>query len=458
MFRIPMEQELGKRMDWLIRLRWLMALGALFIVLAANYLLPEALSIPSLVATVLLLAICNTLFLLHSRRLHSLAALPKQYANFSHLQLVLDLVFLTAFLHFLGGLETPFFFFYLIYVVLASILLSRAASFIYAGLASFLFLFLLALEWLEFIPHYNLSGFRVPVRFQQPIHIFTVSFTLTTTALLTAYFASSIVARCRQGQRELMEANLSCEVRAQELVELNARLEELDKARAQFIWLVTHELRAPVAAIQSYLKLILEGYVPPEREREFIQKAERRALDQLTLISDLLDLARLEEPRAKVEMEVLDLAEVLRGVSDLVRAQAEEKGLSFRVEIAPDLPAVKANPEHMKQLWTNLISNAVKYTMPGGTVAVSLTRKAEGILGTVQDTGIGISAKDLPQIFDEFYRAENAKATARHGTGLGLSIAKRIVETYGGKIWVESELGRGSTFTFVLPEDTEPQG
>ena len=431
MFHIPIEKDLGERIDWLIRFRWLAAPGALFIVLAANYLLPEVLPMPSLLATIAGLAACNALFLLYSRRLRSLEASPRHYANFTHLQLILDIVFLTIFLHFLGGLETPFFFFYLVYVVL---------------------------EWLEFIPHYNLAGFRIPVRFQQPIHIFAASFILTTTALLTAYFASSIVAKCRQRERELMEARCRCEERAQECAKFNVRLRELDKAKSQFIWLVTHELRAPVAAIQSYLKLILEGYVPAEREREIIQKAERRAMDQLALIGDLLNIARLEEPRTEVEVELLDLAEVLHGVSDLIRAQAEGKELSFRVEIAPDLPPVKANLEHMKQLWTNLISNAVKYTMPGGTAAVSLTQNAEGIVGRVQDTGIGISPEDLPRIFDEFYRSENAKAVVRHGTGLGLSIAKRIVETYGGKIWVESELGRGSVFSFVLPKDTRPQG
>jgi signal transduction histidine kinase len=458
MFHIPIEKDLGERIDWLIRFRWLAAPGALFIVLAANYLLPEVLPMPSLLATIAGLAACNALFLLYSRRLRSLEASPRHYANFTHLQLILDIVFLTIFLHFLGGLETPFFFFYLIYVVMASILLPRVASLAYAGLASLLYLALLVLEWLEFIPHYNLAGFRITVRFQQPIHIFAASFTLTTTALLTAYFASSIVAKCRQRERELMESRRSCEDRAQECAKLNVGLRELDKAKSQFIWLVTHELRAPVAAIRSYLKLILEGYVPAEREREIIQKAERRAMDQLALIGDLLNIARLEEPRTEVEVELLDLAEVLHGVSDLIRAQAEGKELSFRVEIAPDLPPVKANLEHMKQLWTNLISNAVKYTMPGGTAAVSLTQNAEGIVGRVQDTGVGISPEDLPRIFDEFYRADNAKAVVRHGTGLGLSIAKRIVETYGGKIWVESELGRGSVFSFVLPKDTRPQG
>ena len=458
MFYIPLEEELRERIDWLIRFRWLAALGALAIVLVANYLLPEVLSLPSLLGTITGLALANGLFLLYSRHLHSLRASQKQYIHLAHTQLVLDMVFLTVFLHFLGGMETPFFFFYLTYVVLASTLFSRATSFAYAGLASFLYLALLVLEWLGFIPHHNLAGFRIPVRFQQPIHIFATSFTMTVTAFLSAHFASSIVLRLRTRERELIETNLSCEMRGKELVKLNARLEELDKARAQFIYLVTHELRAPVAAIQSYLKLLLEGYVPPEREREIIQKAERRALEQLALIADLLDLARLEEPKFEVKVESLNPAEALRGVSDLLRTQAEGKGISFRVEVAPDLPLVEANPEHMKQLWTNLISNAIKYTMPGGSVAVSLTQNAEGVVGTVQDTGIGISAENLPKVFDQFYRANNAKALERHGTGLGLSIARRIVETYGGKIWVESELGKGSTFTFLLPRGPEPQG
>jgi signal transduction histidine kinase len=452
-FRIPTEQELGEQMEWLIRFRWLIALSELLVVLVASCLLPGVLPLPSLLATVVGLAICNVILLLYTRRLRSLKAVPRRYAASVHLQLLLDPLFLTCFLHFLGGLETPFFVFYLIYVVIASVLLPRAGSFAYAGLVSALYVALLLLEWQGIVPHFNLTGFRAPVRFQEPIHVSSVGFTLVAASFLTAYFASTIVARLRERERELMEANLSCELRAGELAQLNIRLEELDRARAQFIWLVTHELRAPVAAIQGYLKLILGGYVPPEREREFIQKAERRALDQLALISDLLDLARLEEPSTEVEVETLDLGEVLREVHDLLRAQAQEKGISLGAEIAPDLPPVTANLEHMKQLWTNLISNAIKYTMSDGTVAISLTQTADGLVGVVQDTGIGISPDDLPRIFEDFYRAENAKAMDRHGTGLGLSIAKRIVEAYGGRIRVESELSRGSTFTFTLPTE-----
>lgn len=449
-FHIPIEEELSERPDWLIRSRWLMAFGALFLVFAANYLLPEVLPMPSLLGTIAGFATCNALFLLYSLRLRSKETSPEHYTNFIHLQLLLDMLWLTIFLHFLGGLETPFFFFYLIYVVIASILLSKTASFVYAGLASILYLALLVFECLEFIPHYNLSGFRSALRFQQPIHIFAVSFTLIATAFPAAYFASSIVARLKERERELMESNLSCEVRATELAKLNARLENLERERSQFIRLVTHELRAPVAAIQSYLRLILDGYVPSEKQRAIIEKSEKRALEQLALISDLLDLARLQEKREEGKVMSVDVADVLQGVTDLMQARAEEKDLLFSVEIEPGVPPVQANPEHIKQLWTNLISNAIKYTEPGGIVVVSLSQNPNYVVGVVRDTGIGMTPEQLAHIFEEFYRTEEAKAMERQGTGLGLAIVKRIVGSYGGRVWVESEKGKGSKFSFAL--------
>jgi len=451
-FHIPIEEELSERPDWLIRSRWLMAFAALFLVLAANYLLPEVLPMPSLLGTIAGFATCNALFLLYSLRLRSKEASPEHYTNFIHLQLILDMLWLTIFLHFLGGLETPFFFFYLIYVVVASILLSKTASFVYAGLASLLYLALLIFEWLEFTPHYNLSGFRSPLRFQQPIHIFAVSFTLIATAFPAAYFASSIVARLKERERELLESNLSCEVRATELAKLNTRLENLERERSQFIRLVTHELRAPVAAIQSYLRLILDGYVPSEKQRAIIEKSERRALEQLALISDLLDLARLQEKREEEKVMSVDVADVLQGVTDLMQARAQEKDLLFSVEIEPGVPPVQANPEHIKQLWTNLISNAIKYTEPGGIVVVSLSQNPNYVVGVVRDTGIGMAPEQLAHIFEEFYRTEEAKVMEHQGTGLGLTIVKRIVESYGGRVWVESEKGKGSKFSFALPK------
>jgi len=241
------------------------------------------------------------------------------------------------------------------------------------------------------------------------------------------------------------------EARAQELARQTQDLERLDRIKSQFTLTVAHELRAPVAAIQSYLRLILDGYIAPENQRQYLERAEKRALAQLELITDLLDLAHLQDPDRPIEMQTVQLAEVLAQVLDAMAAQAKEKQIDLQSTVGADLPTLTMNSQHAKQLWTNLVSNAVKYTPEGGQVSVSLQKRDGYLIGSVQDTGIGIAEQELPLIFAEFYRTPASKAFTQMGTGLGLTIVKRILETYGGEIGVESEPGQGSCFTFKIP-------
>jgi two-component system sensor histidine kinase/response regulator len=249
------------------------------------------------------------------------------------------------------------------------------------------------------------------------------------------------------------------EEHAKRLAEEKSELERIDSIKSQFTLLVAHELRAPVAAIQSYLKLILEGYVPEEKQTEILRKAESRARDQLELITDLLDLAHLRDASAHVPVTPLDISVPLRETVDLLRAQADERGVTIDVRTEANLPAVEINKENIKRLWMNLISNAIKYNKPDGTVEISAGRHSNGqVICAVRDTGIGISEADQERIFHDFVRTEQAKKKEPHGTGLGLSIAKRIVENYGGRIWAESVPGKGSTFTFTLPVASDDNG
>lgn len=241
------------------------------------------------------------------------------------------------------------------------------------------------------------------------------------------------------------------EEEAKRLEREKAELQKLDQMKSQFTLLVAHELRAPVAAIQSYLKLILEGYVPQERLMEIIAKAERRAGEQLALIGDLLELARITAAPRPEEAVPTDVIAILLETRDAMRAQADEKKIAMELHISPNIPRVMANPKHIRQLWNNLLSNAIKYTPTGGQVMVTVSAGDGQVIGSVQDTGIGIAEEDQDKIFKDFYRAKNAKEFERTGTGLGLSIVKAILDTYGGTIKVNSALGRGSTFTFTLP-------
>ncbi len=294
-----------------------------------------------------------------------------------HGQIASDLLALTAILHFSGGLENPFSVYYVLIVAVGSILMSTRDAYLYAALATALWVGLLAAEAAGLLAHYNLSGFRLPVRYREPPHILAESLVLATSNLGVAYLASSVAARLREGERRLFQANASCELRADELHALNARLQELDRSRAQFIRLVTHELRAPVAAIASYLRLILDGYVPPERLHEIVGKSEQRAGEQLALIEDLLDLARVREAKAEA-FGLVDLAATLRDVLDLMSARIAGQGVEVSVRVGEGRALVQADAAHIKEIWTNLISNAVKYTRAGGRVTVML--EADGTL------------------------------------------------------------------------------
>jgi signal transduction histidine kinase len=182
-----------------------------------------------------------------------------------------------------------------------------------------------------------------------------------------------------------------------------------------------------------------------------VAKAEARACDQLELIGDLLDLAHIQQATQEANVESVDAASVLRDVVDMMQAEIDAKSLDLAVERPPSGAPVRASEDHIKQVWTNLVSNAVKYTPEGGKVRASVSVEGDHVVGSVRDSGIGIAPEDLDRIFENFYRTQAAKEMARHGTGLGLSIVKGIVHHYGGRIWVESELGKGSKFSFELP-------
>jgi signal transduction histidine kinase len=448
---IPVDRELSERVRWLIKVRWLALLFAVGIVLIAYRRLSGYLPFKAIWIVLGVIGIYNFGFWVIVQRYMKRNVSLARPSILLHMQIIADLVALTAILHYTGGLENPFYAYYILLVVVGSILSTRRASFVYAVIASSLWVGLLLLEAIGLVPHYNLVGYRLPTRYSQPEQIISVSFVLISLNLAVAFFSSGIINRLREGERQLFDADRSCEIRAGELVRLNERLREMDRSRSFFIRLVTHELRAPVAAIQSYLRLILDGYVPSERLKEIVTRAEQRARDQLDLIGDLLDLARAQDPKESTPPIPVDMMAILKDVLDMIQVRAQEKKLVLNAKIN-EVPQVLANPEQVKQLWINLISNAIKYTQEGGSINIILETAANFVRGTVRDTGIGMSLEEQTHIFEPFYRTETAKATSPQGTGLGLSIVKGILDRYNGHIWVESAKDQGSTFTFELPQ------
>jgi signal transduction histidine kinase len=450
----PFESELIARIGWLIRLRWLAVLGMAFVIGLATLWLPNVLPLTSLLAVIAFISLYNVLFFLYLRSLRSGpsgAVRLKHATRFAYVQIALDLVALAAALHFAGGVENPMALFFVFHVIIASILLDRSVSFLMAGLASFLFLAVAGLEYAGVLPHYHLPIFEAEL-YQQPLYLVVSTATMTLTLFLVTYLSTSITVQLRARDRDLLQSNLTCQIRSAELESLNEQLQRIDKERTRFIVMVTHELRAPINTVYSALELALSGYAPAEKANEILARAQRRVTELLDLVGDLLNLAKVRQQTSQqIEATPIQLAGVLQEVVDFVRIETEEKNLTLELDVADGLASVRILPDQAKLVWTNLLSNAIKYTDAGGKIRVSLDQDKTQVIGIVRDTGIGISQEDLPRVFDEFFRAGNARSVSPHGTGVGMAIVRRAIENWGGKIWVESTLGVGTTFTFVLP-------
>lgn len=238
-----------------------------------------------------------------------------------------------------------------------------------------------------------------------------------------------------------------------EIARARDELKELNRFKTAYTLTVAHELRAPVAAVQTFLLTLVKGYVSPAEQQTMLKRALERTQELLNLVDDLLNLAAVQQESPPVPPKILSLGEILEKVIPIMQIQADARNLKLAVEMNKR-PLVKAQADQMGQLWTNLISNAIKYTPANGSVHVTLEQENGWAVGEVEDTGIGIGKEDLPWIFDEFYRTSQAKQMESRGTGLGLALVKQIVEKHGGSLDVESTLGKGSRFTFRLPSVT----
>lgn len=224
-----------------------------------------------------------------------------------------------------------------------------------------------------------------------------------------------------------------------------------------FITMVSHQLRSPLGTIAQYFEVILGGMagkVEP-RQEEMLLKARNRLESLMELINDWLDLARMNRGQIVDKLKPLSLKKMLENVIDFFQPSAQKEGIALEFIPYSGFDRVEGDEEKLAQVFSNLITNAIKYNSPNGMVKVALREKEDCIAIDIEDSGIGIPEEHLPYIFDQFYRVKTSDGKKSKGTGLGLSIAKKIVEVHGGTIQVTSELGKGSTFTVCLPKASE---
>jgi two-component system, OmpR family, phosphate regulon sensor histidine kinase PhoR len=229
-------------------------------------------------------------------------------------------------------------------------------------------------------------------------------------------------------------------------------LADLDRDKSLFLRITTHELRSPVRVTESLLMTLADGYVGAidAAQADVVRRAQRRLASLHALIDDLLDLAAGKVQMTPVDRRTIDVNAVAREVVERLGTIAADKGVALTLHQTDGPACVSCDPSDLERILVNLIGNAVKYT-PQGSVRVTITQDAHHVGVAVRDTGIGIPADALPNLFKEFYRAPNAKATEESGTGLGLSIVQLLLNRYGGSIDIQSQDGIGTTFTAQIP-------
>ena len=265
-----------------------------------------------------------------------------------------------------------------------------------------------------------------------------------------------------------MSAKLSRVIREKRLIEdlkekkielelANEELKRLDKLKSVFISSVSHELRTPLTVIKEFISLILDGHggTLTEDQREYLSIAHKNILRLTNLIETLLDFSRIESGKGlKLKFEPIRLNGVVEEAIMTLSQRMDEKGIAFENRLDPDTPMILGDRNRLVEVFINLIGNGIKFTSPGGKIAVDsrgLTEKRDYLKVVLSDTGVGISPEDLPRVFDRFYQGQRTEERVISGTGLGLAITKEIIEGHRGTIFAESKLGSGSAFVLTLP-------
>jgi PAS domain S-box-containing protein len=563
--------RLVQRAYWLIKLRWI----AIACVGIGTYFSSSVLAIElqdlAIYCIAALLALYNltVLLLLNHMTKDNREVSEQAIKRILNFQICADLVLLTLILHFSGGVENPFVFYFIFHMIIASILLSARESYLQATFAVLLFGLLLLSEYFELIPHYGLKGFVQQPLYRDGLYILGTFFVFATSLYLVVYMTSHIAIRLRQAEQALlasrdylgrilngmhdglividrdytikdvngrfleqcgvnrddvvgskcykisqnadkpcssfgricpavqvfntaetvqvehthfnsdanprfvelnafplfaMDGNVESVVELshditerklneQALREANLLLQEKDRIKDQYVSRVTHDIKGHLASIQACLAVVRDKAFQrlDSHDADFIHRAYVRAAKLADFVKKLLRLTQMRLNN-KMEMKPFSFSDALRNIANTVKAKAEDKSITLNCNITPSVGKIVGNQISIEEMVTNILLNAIKYTPENGSVEIHAEEREGCVFVQITDTGIGIPIKDQDKIFDEFYRADNARKVERDGTGLGLSIVKYIIERHGGEIQVQSQEGSGTTFTITLPK------
>lgn len=429
----PTLEELCQNTRRLIQLRWAAGFGILAGTAFARFILQIHLQTAPLILIGLVVLAYNSLLFFVC---HNQDRTMKQAWRVAWGQIILDWMAMTALVHFTGGITSPALIYFVIHGALSGTILPPRYT---RALAALAIVIVGGLAWLEssgILPYVPISEFELGHDLHEnAAYIAAIMFFFGTTIITL----SELVAH-----------------KAQRLRQREAYIRQLYDARATFVHVATHELRAPLAAGLSLMYSIQEGYAGEfnEQQSAILARVTGRLEGLRTLIDDLLTLAASREATvAQAPLERVTVRPLLEKMIEREKPTIERKQLTLQTRLAQEESTILAGDVGLTIIFGNLLNNAVKYTPAGGTICVEygLNRAENQTQITFTDSGIGIPADDLPHIFGEFYRAKNAKSSSITGTGIGLSTVRTLVERYRGTINVQSEEGRGTTFRVIFP-------
>ncbi len=440
---------LRQRVCWLIRLRWLAAVG----VILGTFLAKRVFDIP--VREAPLYGIAVLLFVYNGFMRVFLARVPesinlqstRRATRLINFQILADLVLLTVMLHFSGGPENPFVLFFIFHMIIASILLPTWMSYLQATVAIALLGALLWLEYSGLIPHYCLKGLVAHCRYDEPAYLLAMFCVFAVTLYLVVYMTSYIAVRLRRAEQTQRQ--------------VNDLLREKDRIKDEYVAHLTHDIKGHLAAIQSCLGVAITGTISGQ-PAEFVGRAYRRTQKLTSFVRMLLKLTRLRLD-GTVGGDVFPMGEAVREAVGTVRSRAEHKSIDLECQIERVADIVCGHKASVEEAVANLLLNAIKYTPAHGMISVAMKTQGAKIMVEISDTGIGVPQAEQARIFEEFFRASNAKQIEPNGTGLGLSLAKQVIELHGGTIDFSSVEGKGTTFRILVPRAvasfaSEPDG
>jgi len=457
------------RLHWFIRLRWLFLAGAVAALAFERFVASQTQRPWALGFLLVALAAVNLAWLVVSHFLFrhvtegpaAIRSDLRRLVVFTNAQVAADLLLLTGILRYSGGVENPLAVFYLFHMAIVSLLLKRSHAVLQGLWAITLYTILVVGECRQWLtPHYDFLPSCSLGLYARPEYVFTALVVVTCGIVGMLYFTLHIAARFQEQERELERANAA-------LRQSQLAIQDLQQRRSRFMQTAAHQLKSPLAVIQTMIELIRSHIVPPEAIPGTCDKVIRRCQDGIVQVTELLTLARVQEADpGRHRRSEADVREVLQELHARFKPLADDKRVELTCSVADgEVLAVCVDPRDLRDCVGNLIENAIKYS--SGPGQVSVTAQAErsdgrllGVLINVTDTGMGIDPSLVRSpdgqpghepIFDAFRRGSNAVTAGIPGTGLGLSIVREVVEQAGGRLLVSSCPGQGSSFTAAFP-------